>query len=355
MAAPSATASSGSTVRLGSTPKVPRSSCRTHCIRVAPPTKITTSTTRPSGKGRSRPPLPLPPVSDGGALPLPGEPFPLRPPPARPPPPPAAAAPACPASAAAWACLKAARSALPRFCRSLAPRRPRCCCFLSAARAPAGSAPPSDDASQNEGSSAAAPAAAPAPAPAAPLAARASACFSARMRSAAAPASPGRRTPLMRATSRNGRMIRLRRGSHSDANSARVTVTQTVPPWPPPWLPSRPKSAGESSTRASLLRPSSFFMASATPRSLSRAEVESAERGPAGRRPLCCPARDVARSCAARWSASAWSKSSPPRWASPEVALTSMTPPPTSSTLTSSVPPPRSNTSTSSSPSRPSP
>lgn len=46
----------------------------------------------------------------------------------------------------------------------------------------------------------------------------------------------------------------------------------------------------------------------------------------------------------------AWSKSSPPSWLSPAVAITSAIPPPTSSTDTSNVPPPRSNTRISSSP-----
>ncbi len=42
----------------------------------------------------------------------------------------------------------------------------------------------------------------------------------------------------------------------------------------------------------------------------------------------------------------AWSMSLPPRWVSPEVAFTSKTPSPISSTVTSKVPPPRSNTRT---------
>ncbi len=41
-----------------------------------------------------------------------------------------------------------------------------------------------------------------------------------------------------------------------------------------------------------------------------------------------------------------WSQSSPPRWVSPWVLLTSNTPSPISSTDTSKVPPPRSNTRT---------
>ena len=48
----------------------------------------------------------------------------------------------------------------------------------------------------------------------------------------------------------------------------------------------------------------------------------------------------------AMWSTSRRSKSSPPRWVSPDVARTSTTPSPTSRMLTSNVPPPRSNTST---------
>src|SRR5271165_2188337 len=41
---------------------------------------------------------------------------------------------------------------------------------------------------------------------------------------------------------------------------------------------------------------------------------------------------------------STWSKSSPPKWVSPFVALTSKTPSPTSRMLMSNVPPPRSKT-----------
>ena len=48
--------------------------------------------------------------------------------------------------------------------------------------------------------------------------------------------------------------------------------------------------------------------------------------------------------CLTRWSTRRWSQSSPPRWLSPEVALTSMTPSPISSSDTSNVPPPRSKT-----------
>ena len=43
-------------------------------------------------------------------------------------------------------------------------------------------------------------------------------------------------------------------------------------------------------------------------------------------------------------STTCWSQSSPPRWLSPQVALTSTTPSPISSRDTSNVPPPRSNT-----------
>ena len=45
-----------------------------------------------------------------------------------------------------------------------------------------------------------------------------------------------------------------------------------------------------------------------------------------------------------RWSTTFWSQSSPPRWLSPLVALTSTTPSPISSSETSKVPPPRSKT-----------
>ena len=52
------------------------------------------------------------------------------------------------------------------------------------------------------------------------------------------------------------------------------------------------------------------------------------------------------RNCSPIQSTTAWSQSSPPRWVSPLVDLTSTTPSPTSSTLTSKVPPPRSHTRT---------
>ena len=48
--------------------------------------------------------------------------------------------------------------------------------------------------------------------------------------------------------------------------------------------------------------------------------------------------------CLTRWSTTRWSQSSPPRWLSPEVALTSTMPSPISSRDTSKVPPPRSKT-----------
>mmetsp|Transcript_5554 Transcript_5554/g.14115 ORF Transcript_5554/g.14115 Transcript_5554/m.14115 type:complete len:548 (-) Transcript_5554:148-1791(-) len=54
------------------------------------------------------------------------------------------------------------------------------------------------------------------------------------------------------------------------------------------------------------------------------------------------PSADLKSS--ARKSTMRLSKSSPPRWVSPDVESTSNTPSPTSSTLTSNVPPPRSNT-----------
>ena len=47
----------------------------------------------------------------------------------------------------------------------------------------------------------------------------------------------------------------------------------------------------------------------------------------------------------AKWSTIHLSKSSPPKWVSPEVDRTSKTPSPTSKTETSKVPPPKSKTS----------
>ena len=59
-------------------------------------------------------------------------------------------------------------------------------------------------------------------------------------------------------------------------------------------------------------------------------------------RSMPCSPRNVLT----RWSMTRWSQSSPPRWLSPEVDLTSMTPSPSSSRETSKVPPPRSKTRT---------
>mmetsp|Transcript_8502 Transcript_8502/g.28168 ORF Transcript_8502/g.28168 Transcript_8502/m.28168 type:complete len:312 (-) Transcript_8502:399-1334(-) len=77
----------------------------------------------------------------------------------------------------------------------------------------------------------------------------------------------------------------------------------------------------------------------------------------AGRRSVAfAPSRTpAARASFARNFAMRWSKSSPPKCASPPVAITSTVSPPTSTTLTSKVPPPRSKTRTRSSSSRPAP
>mmetsp|Transcript_35579 Transcript_35579/g.70042 ORF Transcript_35579/g.70042 Transcript_35579/m.70042 type:complete len:201 (-) Transcript_35579:557-1159(-) len=50
------------------------------------------------------------------------------------------------------------------------------------------------------------------------------------------------------------------------------------------------------------------------------------------------------RNCCMQWSMRRWSKSSPPRWVSPEVDRTSKTPPSMVRRDTSNVPPPRSKT-----------
>ena len=131
-------------------------------------------------------------------------------------------------------------------------------------------------------------------------------------------------TPASRRAWLTGPEVRSTRSAVMASKAARVTVTSMCTGWP-----------------SLIARKGRLTVVCAVAESSCLAWV-------AASRTRCMPwasrlTRPLARSNSLRrWSARRWSKSSPPRWLSPQVARTSMTSSPIPMTETSKVPPPRS-------------
>mmetsp|Transcript_44532 Transcript_44532/g.89953 ORF Transcript_44532/g.89953 Transcript_44532/m.89953 type:complete len:240 (+) Transcript_44532:719-1438(+) len=129
-------------------------------------------------------------------------------------------------------------------------------------------------------------------------------------------------------TCATGASVFLNRFALISSNLARVTV----------WLRSSPSASASISTQVEVWLDKLRFATSHCRRRRCRARLLLRTESPS---PGCFLSNTLMR-----WSMRRWSKSSPPKWVSPAVALTSNTPLSMVSSVTSKVPPPKSNTNT---------
>mmetsp|Transcript_3648 Transcript_3648/g.10761 ORF Transcript_3648/g.10761 Transcript_3648/m.10761 type:complete len:215 (+) Transcript_3648:949-1593(+) len=130
--------------------------------------------------------------------------------------------------------------------------------------------------------------------------------------------------PASLSTRATGLSVRLKRSPQSSSNLARDTGTDMSMPW----------CTASTSTVVCVADDSARFANSHCLRTRWRA-FGSSEKS----MPLCFFLKLLTQ-----WSMRRWSKSSPPKWVSPDVARTSKTPASMVRSVTSKVPPPRSKT-----------